>query len=255
MSSHSQSTSTRPIDSESRKPRLAKRPASSMHDVMYALDVDLIDTSVANPRVTLRNEPRQARPMLQRMELDPRPAEPNTKVFQSMLLMPGSTLHSQAMQTLMFDNEYFIRLAPRHFSDYKKQKQMEYHNANSMSGPANIQTKDISLYHCDEKALLCSNNVLDFWVLDSGSSAYMTSRQELLSSIRPANGKVTLVNSHEVSITGIGTLCLSLKTSEDKDVYANVDNVLSVPELKGENLVSESKLEKVGCTIFSQKGC
>ena len=52
-----------------------------------------------------------------------------------------------------------------------------------------------------DKAFLCSKTGgLSYWILDSGCSAHMTSRKELLNSIKPHKGIVTLANGSEISV-------------------------------------------------------
>lgn len=80
----------------------------------------------------------------------------------------------------------------------------------------------------------------------------MTSQKELLTSIKPHEGIVTLANGLEIPVKGSGLLNLSLRTSTGKNNNVTIRDVLYIPSLKGGNLLSESKFEFDGCHISSK---
>lgn len=65
---------------------------------------------------------------------------------------------------------------------------------------------------------------------------------------------MTLANSVEIPVKEIGILNLNLRTSTDMIIPVTIQNVLYLPELKGRNLLSESKLELEYCKIVSENG-
>ncbi|KAI0993000.1 hypothetical protein K3495_g15184, partial [Podosphaera aphanis] len=107
----------------------------------------------------------------------------------------------------------------------------------------------------NDKAFLSSiADVSSLWILDSGCSAHMTSRKELLTSLEPHRGVVTIANGRHISVEGKGSLSLNLRISSGQCIPATIRNVLYVPELKGGNLISESQLELDGNVIVSKNG-
>ena len=116
---------------------------------------------------------------------------------------------------------------------------------------SNIKYADIG----HDRAFLAAHSTSpSFWILDSGCSAHMISRKDLLSNIVPNNGIVTLANGMEILVKGSGTLNLNICRSTGEKSAVIIENVLYVPNLKGENLISESALELNGHSISSQNG-
>ena len=128
--------------------------------------------------------------------------------------------------------------------------------AHAVAGPSVIPSENFYELDLDyEKAFLSSlRPSQSHWILDSGCSAHMTSQKNLLTSVRPHKGIVTLANGAGIPVEGIGMLHLRLRISSGEITTATIQNVLYVPKLKGGNLISESKLELSGCKIFSELG-
>ncbi|KAI0998763.1 hypothetical protein K3495_g9431 [Podosphaera aphanis] len=130
-----------------------------------------------------------------------------------------------------------------------------FNKANVVLVPDEEFSDVISSTTTHDKAFLSSStNLTSSWILDSGCSAHMTSHKELLSSLHPHKGVVTIANGQQISVEGKGNLCLNLQTSTGGKIPVTIPNVLYVPELKGGNLISESQLELDGNVIISQNG-
>lgn len=82
----------------------------------------------------------------------------------------------------------------------------------------------------------------------------MTSQKNWFTSFSQYKGSITIASGKEISVLGIGDISLDLLCSTNKRVSARFKNVLYVPELKGGNLISESKLELEGYEIVSKNG-
>lgn len=65
---------------------------------------------------------------------------------------------------------------------------------------------------------------------------------------------MTVASGKEIPVLGRGTVHLDLLTSSGNQIAAAIEDVLYVPELRGGNLISESKLEKNGFEIASKNG-
>ena len=72
--------------------------------------------------------------------------------------------------------------------------------------------------------------------------------------MRNHKGFVTVASGMEIPVRGIGTVHIDFRTSSGKLVAATINDVLFVPELKAGNLLSESKLERIGFSIISKDG-
>ncbi|KAI0992821.1 hypothetical protein K3495_g15363 [Podosphaera aphanis] len=137
-----------------------------------------------------------------------------------------------------------------------KQASRDSEKAHSVSGPPIIPSEDPNMTDLSEnKAFLSSPTTsLSNWILDSGCTSHMTSRKDLLTSIKPHGGVVTLANGGQVRVQAAGSIRLDLRISTGDVIPATIHDVLYVPELKGGNLISESQLELNGCKIISENG-
>ncbi|RKF80851.1 hypothetical protein GcC1_032035 [Golovinomyces cichoracearum] len=82
----------------------------------------------------------------------------------------------------------------------------------------------------------------------------MTSQKELLTQCTPVKGVVTLADGKEIPVLGSGHLKLLTRTSSGKASPTLIREVLWVPDLKSENLISESQLEMDGASIMTKQG-
>ena len=104
--------------------------------------------------------------------------------------------------------------------NYQKQKakrkraSRDGNKAHLASGPSVISSEDSGISDLSEhKAFSSSSSILPrHWILDSGCTAHMTSRKELLTSIKPHRGLVTVANGEQVPVQGTGTLQIELRT-------------------------------------------
>jgi hypothetical protein len=92
---------------------------------------------------------------------------------------------------------------------------------------------------------------MPWWILDSGASTHMTAHKGLFTKLSSYASTVTINDNSVLSVEGRGTIELGLRLSDGKQIIATFSNVLYFPKLFGGNLVSESKLEKMGYTISS----
>jgi hypothetical protein len=76
----------------------------------------------------------------------------------------------------------------------------------------------------------------------------MTSHKELFTKLSSYGWTVTISDNSILSVKGCGTIELDLRLSDGKHIVASFNNILYVPKLLGGNLLSESKLEKMGYT-------
>jgi hypothetical protein len=82
----------------------------------------------------------------------------------------------------------------------------------------------------------------------------MTSHKELFTKLSSYGGTVTIGDNSILSVEGRGTIELDFCLSNGKHIVASFNNVLYILKLLRGNLVSESKLEKMGYTISSTSG-
>ncbi|KAI0998119.1 hypothetical protein K3495_g10069 [Podosphaera aphanis] len=82
----------------------------------------------------------------------------------------------------------------------------------------------------------------------------MTSRKDLLTSLKPHGSVLILANGGQVRIQAAGSIQLDLRISTGDVIPATIHDVFYVRELKGGNLISESQLELNGCKIISGYG-
>jgi hypothetical protein len=92
------------------------------------------------------------------------------------------------------------------------------------------------------------------WILDSGALTHMTSHKELFTQLSSYGWTVTIGDNSILAVEGCGTIELALRLSDGKHIVASFNNILYIPKLLGGYLLSESKLEKMGYTIFSTSG-
>lgn len=104
------------------------------------------------------------------------------------------------------------------------------------------------------KAFSVPTSVTSDCILDSGCSAHMTSRKDLLHSLGTHQGVVTMANGQEIVVKGVGSIWLNCINGRGNCEPVFIRTVLFVPDLKGGNLISESKLELDGHRIVSQNG-
>lgn len=109
---------------------------------------------------------------------------------------------------------------------------------------------DVSLVCLSAIHTLDSNE----WIVDSGASRHMTNRSDWMINRRPVRDHVTIANDSKLSVSGVGSIELTIKSENGTD-NLKIDDVLLVPDLFT-NLLSVSKLVKTGLTVtFAESGC
>lgn len=95
-------------------------------------------------------------------------------------------------------------------------------------------------------------NVGDKWLIDSGASMHMTSREDWMYKVtEPSVKSVTVANREPLAVKGVG--CVNIHLNQEKKIQ--IKNVLFVPGLAA-NLLSVSTIVKSGYNVaFNSKGC
>lgn len=153
----------------------------------------------------------------------------------------------------------------REYRNLKEMKESSRGRASECTRPSNsvnaVSNPHITNDHCGASHVISENAFRastspapSHWILDFGCTTHMTSCKDLFSSINRQKGTVTVASGVQIPFLGRGAIHLDLLTSFDKRLSATLDNVLYVPDLKGGNLISESKLERNGYEIKSKNG-
>ncbi|POS82107.1 hypothetical protein EPUL_006222 [Erysiphe pulchra] len=123
----------------------------------------------------------------------------------------------------------------RKLQKYKnKEKERFYDNANIAAISHEFLPEIISSETTFNKAFAVPSSTSSDWILDSGCSTCMTSRQDLLHYLNPHQGVVNMANGNEIPVNGVGSVWLICITSA-----GNFEPV---------------KLEFDGYKIYSQSG-
>ena len=108
-----------------------------------------------------------------------------------------------------------------------------------------IRDRDIG-----DALILCVNNPVESWILDSGASFHSSPSKELLQNFKSGNfGKVYLADNKALEIEGKGDVCI--KTTSGNQW--RLKNVRYIPGIK-KNLISVGQLDSTGYAVEFGKG-
>jgi len=93
----------------------------------------------------------------------------------------------------------------------------------------------------------------DEWILDSGASHHMSSHRILFRNYRECETHVHIANGSKMIATSIGDIWLMAKAARGEWNDVQLQNVLYVPELGPQNLVSVRSIQQAGASVvFSE---
>lgn len=128
-----------------------------------------------------------------------------------------------------------------HFAKYCKQPKKQSANKGENSG-------FVAAFSAATKGSIMK----DRWLLDSGASMHMTSRNDWMYNVtEPTVKQVTVANREPLAVKGVG--CINIQTSQADMIQ--IKNVLYVPGLAA-NLLSVSTIVESGHNVtFTRNGC
>lgn len=92
------------------------------------------------------------------------------------------------------------------------------------------------------------------WFIDSGASAHMTKRNDLISTFYSSNNEVTVANNNRLKVKGTGDVRMNVRKNDSTDSVL-IKNVQYVPGICA-NLLSVSRMCSEGNeVIFNSNGC
>jgi len=92
------------------------------------------------------------------------------------------------------------------------------------------------------------------WILDSGATHHMSSQRELFTNFQDHTATISIANGGTIQATGIGEIWITVWNSKGDGVPVCLQEVLYIPELGPNNLVSVRCVQQAETTILFGSG-
>ena len=87
------------------------------------------------------------------------------------------------------------------------------------------------------------------WILDSGATHHMSSMRELFANFATHKASISIASGETIEATGIGEIMITVKDRQDHPTPIRLRDVLYVPSLGPQNLVSVRCIQQAGGTV------
>jgi len=92
------------------------------------------------------------------------------------------------------------------------------------------------------------------WILDSGATHHMSSQRELFTDFKTHKASISIANGGTIKATGIGEIWITVWNGKGDGTPICLQEVLYVPELGANNLVSVRCIQQAGMTVLFGSG-
>ena len=92
------------------------------------------------------------------------------------------------------------------------------------------------------------------WLLDSGATHHMSSQRELFTDFKTHKVSISIANGRTIKATGIGKIWITVWNGKGDGTPICLQEVLYVPELGANNLVSVRCIQQAGTTVLFGSG-